>query len=207
MSEGLITTPFFPPASHIKGLLVNAQGQRFINEDCYHARVGDAILYKADGTAYLIVDDELYGQTQAFHKIAAVEETYEELEKALGMPTGSLVHTIELYNQNAERGEDPLFHKAENYLRPLSSPPYAALDCSVDKAIFASFTLGGLCTKATGEVLSVEGKVIPGLFAAGRTSAGLSRSGRYYASGMSIGGSSFYGWLAGMQAAHNQRVA
>jgi 3-oxo-5alpha-steroid 4-dehydrogenase len=204
MHEGLVTTPYFPPASHIKGLMVNAQGQRFINEDCYHGRVTDAILRKADGTAYLIVDDEIYGQTMAGHKIAGIEDTYEGLEKELGMPEGQLVHTIEFYNRHAERGQDPLFHKAETYLRPLTAAPYAALDCSVDRSIWASFTLGGLNTKPTGEVLSVDGSVIPGLYAAGRTSAGLTRAGRYYASGMSIGGSSFFGRLAGKQAAAAQ---
>ena len=69
---------------------------------------------------------------------------------------------------------------------------------------WASFTLGGLNTRPTGEVLSVDGSVIPGLYAAGRTSAGLTRAGRYYASGMSIGGSSFFGRLAGKQAAAAQ---
>jgi 3-oxo-5alpha-steroid 4-dehydrogenase len=201
MHEGLVTTPYFPPPSHIKGLMVNAQGQRFINEDCYHGRVADAILRKADGTAYLIVDDELYGQTMAGHKIAAVEETYEALEKELGMPEGQLVYTIEFYNRHAQLGEDPLFHKAEPYLRPLTASPYAALNCSVNRSLWAAFTLGGLETKPTGEVLGIDGNVIPGLYAAGRTSAGLTRSGRHYASGMSIGGSSFFGRLAGKQAA------
>jgi 3-oxo-5alpha-steroid 4-dehydrogenase len=201
MHEGLVTTPYFPPPSHIKGLMVNAQGQRFINEDCYHGRVADAILRKADGTAYLIVDDELYGQTMAGHKIVAVEETYEALEKELGMPEGQLVYTIEFYNRHAERGEDPLLHKAEPYLRPLTASPYAALNCSVDRSLWAAFTLGGLETRTTGEVLGIDGAVISGLYAAGRTSAGLTRSGRHYASGMSIGGSSFFGRLAGKRAA------
>jgi len=206
MNEGLMTTPYFPPASHIKGILVNGQGQRFINEDCYHGRVSDAIVHKADGVAFLIVDDELYGQTLGFHKLAAVEETYEELEAALKMPTGSLTHTIGFYNKQAQEGSDPLFHKAQAYLRPLSSAPYAALDCSVTNAIFAAFTLGGLNTNPNGEVLTVDGQVVSGLYAAGRTSAGLPRSGRYYASGMSIGGSSFFGRLAGKRAAQANRI-
>ena len=46
------------------------------------------------------------------------------------------------------------------------------------------FTLGGLETLPTGEVLDVDGNVIPKLYAAGRTTAGLPRTGKGYASGM-----------------------
>ncbi len=201
MSQGLLSTPFYPPADHLKGILVNGQGQRFINEDVYHGRSSDAILRQQNGKAYLIVDDSLYGQTQAFHKIVAVEETFEDLEKALEMPEGSLSYTIEFFNKHAAEGEDPLFHKHKSYLRPLSSPPYAALNCSTDKAIFAVFTLGGLDTLPTGEVVRADGSVVPGLFAAGRTTAGLPREGSCYSSGMSIAGASFFGRYAGRTAA------
>ena len=201
MHEGLMTTPFWPPASHIKGVLVNRQGQRFINEDCYHGRVTDAIMQKADGNAYLVVDDALYGQPMMPYPLAGVEETIEDLERALEMPEGQLVHTVESYNRGAAEGVDPLYHKSPAYLTPLENGPYAALDLSVDKVGWAAFTLGGLNTKPTGEVLTVDDRVIPGLYAAGRASAGLTRSGRHYASGMSIGGASFFGRMAGKQAA------
>jgi 3-oxo-5alpha-steroid 4-dehydrogenase len=202
-----MTTAFFPPVTHIKGLLVNAQGQRFINEDCYHGRVTDAIAQKADGRAYLIVDDTLYGQSIVPYQLAGVEDTIEDLEKSLGLPEGQLVHTVSSYNRAAERGEDPVFHKASKYVTPLVHPPFAALDLSVDKSVWATFTLGGLDTKASGEVLSVDGQVVRGLYAAGRASAGLTRSGRYYASGMSIGGGSYFGRLAGKSAAKAAKIA
>jgi succinate dehydrogenase/fumarate reductase flavoprotein subunit len=201
MHEGLMTTPWYPPASHVRGLIVNARGQRFINEDCYHGRVADAVMHKADGRAYLVVDDATYGKTMIPYEMVAVEETIEALEKSLDMPEGQLVHTVATYNRDAGRGEDTLLHKASKYLQPLSQPPFAALDLSVDKCLWAAFTLGGLDTRPSGEVLTVDGEVVPGLYAAGRASAGLTRSGRYYASGMSIGGSSFFGRLAGRTAA------
>ncbi len=204
MSEGFISTPFYPPGSHVKGILVNAQGQRFINEDAYHGRCGDAIIRNQNGAAYLIVDDALYGQTRAFHKLAAVEESIEDLEKALGMPEGTLVETVRFYDHHAAQGEDPLFHKHPDYLRPLSAPPFAALDCRFDKAIFGAFTLGGLETLPSGEVLDDAAEIIPGLFAAGRNTAGLPRSSQSYASGTSLGGSSFFGRQAGKSAAHRQ---
>lgn len=201
MSQGFCSTPFYPPGSHVKGILVNRQGQRFINEDAYHGCSGDAIINKQGGVAYLIVDDEIYGRTVAFHKLAAVEESFQDLERELGMPEGVFVETANYYNRHAERGEDPLFHKHPNYLRPLSSPPYAALDCRVDKAIYAAFTLGGLETRASGQVLTNVGDPIPGLYAAGRTTAGLPRTGWGYSSGTSLGGASFFGRRAGKSAA------
>ena len=201
MHEGLVLNAYYPPASHLKGVLVNAQGQRFINEDAYLGRTSDAMVYRCGGRAYLVVDDAIYGRTQAMHRIAAVEETFPALERALGMPEGELVHTIESYNRAAARGEDPLFHKAPAHLRPLSVPPFAALDCSTARSFFGVFTLGGLAIRASAEVLTHEGQVIPGLFAAGRNTAGLCLEGRGYASGLSIGEATFFGRVAGRNAA------
>jgi len=206
MDEGLVMTPYFPPNSHLKGILVSAQGQRFINEDCYHGRVSDAILRKADGRAFLIVDDDVYGKTMVPYRMAAIAESFEDLERELGMPEGNLVHTLDYYNRHAEKGEDPLFHKAAKYLKPLTSAPWAALDLGIDTSPWAGFTLGGLDTRPTGEVRTASGEIVPGLYAAGRTSAGLTRSGRFYASGMSVGGGSFFGRLAGRQAAGTEPI-
>ena len=201
LGEGLVLNAYYPPSAHLKGAMVDALGRRFVNEDAYIGRTSDAILTRAQGRAYLIVDDTLYGKTQAMHKLAAVEESFEALEKALAMPDGVLVATLEHYNRFAARGEDPLFHKAAKWLRPLQTPPYAALDCSTRRSLFGAFTLGGLTVATTGEVLSAQGEVVPGLYAAGRCTAGLIREGRNYASGLSIGDASFFGRLAGQRAA------
>jgi succinate dehydrogenase/fumarate reductase flavoprotein subunit len=201
MHEGLVLNAYYPPASHLAGVLVDARGRRFVNEDAYLGRTSDAILHRADGRAFLVVDDALYGQTQARHRLAAVEESFAALERALAMPEGELVHTLETYNRFAARGEDPLFRKARAHLRPLATPPYAALDCTTEGSIFGVFTLGGLSVRATGEVRTPDGAAIPGLYAAGRNAAGLPLEGRSYASGLSIGDATFFGRLAGRHAA------
>jgi len=201
MGEGFVSVPFYPPAAHVKGILVNGQGQRFINEDVYHGRSGDCVVSRQEGIAYLIVDDELYGPTEAMHRIVAVEETIEALEKAMGLPDATLTTTVEFFNRHAAKGEDPLFHKASKYLRPLTAPPYSALNMSVGKSIIPAFTLGGLDTLPTGEVLTPDGKTIPGLYAAGRTTAGLPHSASGYASGLSIADGTFFGRKAGRSAA------
>jgi 3-oxo-5alpha-steroid 4-dehydrogenase len=203
MHEGLVLNAYYPPASHLKGVLVDARGQRFVNEDSYLGRTSDAIVNKAEGRAFLIVDDEIHGPTQAFHKLAAVEESFEDLERALAMPEGALVRSLAWYNAHAARGEDPLFHKAAAHLKPLVDPPFGALDCSTAGSFFGVFTLGGLRVTAAGEVLDADGEPVPGLYAAGRCTAGLCREGRSYASGLSIGDASFFGRLAGRSAAAN----
>ena len=83
-------------------------------------------------------------------------------------------------------------------MRPLV-PPIGAIDLRIGPAPYAPFTLGGLETTVEGEVGSVAGDAIPGLFAAGRTTAGVCSFG--YASGLSIGDSTLFGRLAGASAA------
>jgi 3-oxo-5alpha-steroid 4-dehydrogenase len=203
MHEGLLLNAYYPPSSHLKGILVDAGGQRFINEDSYLGRTSDAIVHRAAGRAFLIVDDTIRGRTQAFHKLVGVADDAAGLELELGLPGGSLVATLAEYNENAARGEDPQFHKAATYLQPLT-PPLGALDCSTSNSIFGAFTLGGLSVQASGEVLRSNGRIVEGLFAAGRCTAGLCRQGKTYASGLSIGDASFFGRLAGRSAASSR---
>jgi 3-oxo-5alpha-steroid 4-dehydrogenase len=135
---------------------------------------------------------------------AHAAETLPELEAELGIPEGALQATVEVYNRHAARGEDPLFHKSPRWLRPLE-PPFAALDPRLGFATgrdsagegtgAAGFTLGGLHTTVDGAVLDVSGAPIPGLFAAGRASAGIHGEG--YISGTSLGDGTFFGRRAG----------
>ena len=134
-------------------------------------------------------------------QVAGTGESIAELEQELELPEGSLQHSLETYNQSAERGEDPLFHKSEAWLRPIQAP-YVALDCTLGRGPFYPFfTLGGLESLPTGEVLNGDKEVIPGLYAAGRTTAGIPRTAAGYASGMSVGDATFFGRMAGKQAA------
>ena len=203
MDQFFATIPFFPPESLVKGIFINARGERFINEDAYHGRVGHHVLRQPEGKAWLLVDNEIFGRPviQPDLRIAAVGETWEEVEQELGLPAGTLVHTVTEFNRNAAEGQDPLFHKAVEWLRPLTAPPFAALSyCRGDMKAHA-FTMGGLHTRPTGEVLNADGAPIPGLYAAGRTACGLPRWGEGYSSGMSLGDSTFFGRLAGLTAA------
>lgn len=194
-----VSLPVTQPWDLKAGLLVNGQGQRFINEDAYYGRLGDYALLRQDGRCWLIVDDEFYVQPDYGFDLAAVGETPAELGRELGLPEGALESTIEVFNRHAKRGEDPLFGKREPYLKPLETPPFGAIDCTTDNARYAVFTLGGLATDVDGRVLDPEGRIIPGLFGAGRSTSGLAVGG--YSSGLSLGDGTFFGRRAGRAAA------
>ena len=123
------------------------------------------------------------------------------MERALGMPEGSLQETVKSYNEHAARGEDPEFHKGKKWLTPLCHPPYAALDASVGAATYMAFTLGGLDVTIDGEVVADGGGVVPGLYAVGGCASNIAQDGTGYSSGTCIGESTFFGRRAGRHAA------
>lgn len=212
MHEGFICTPFYPPHQFLESIIVDETGKRFINEDVYHGRLGSAILDRPDGRYYLIIDSRhfevLKKPPMGGYPVAGTGESIDELERELDLPQGALVRTFDTYNRHAIAGEDPLCHKHSKYLTPLDQPPYAAFDLTVGNgAIFAVMTFGGLDTLPTGEVFSTNKQVIPGLYAAGRNSAGLPRCAEGYSSGMSIGDATFFGRLAGLSAAARATAA
>ncbi|OBE95971.1 flavoprotein [Mycolicibacterium elephantis] len=193
---------FIDPQQLVRGILVNGRGQRYVPEDTYPGRVGQLTLYHQDNTAFLIIDEK--AQEEAMASLSPqlmmrpptwVCETVAELESEMSLPTGSLQATVSAYNAGAATGEDPLLHKKPQWLRPIGSP-VGAIDL---RESTGGFTLGGLLTSLDAEVLHVSGEPIPGLFAAGRCTAGLAAWG--YASGISLGDGSFYGRRAGRRAA------
>lgn len=195
------TCPVLLPSGFIRGILLNEKGQRFINEDVNHKRIGELSVLQEDGRIFLLVDTEIFEQPQRSLPIVATGETAEELEAELGWPRYSLEATLNVYNHHAASGRDPLFHKRPEFLKPLTSPPYAVFDCSVDASgAYHSFTLGGLRTSPSGQVLSQDGTAVPGLFAAGRATSCLSAQ-SCGTSGLQLGEGTFFGRLAGQAAA------
>jgi 3-oxo-5alpha-steroid 4-dehydrogenase len=209
MHEGFITIPYYPPASMTHGIVINDQGQRFINEDVYHGRLGAFVLRQQSERFYFILTVDQYGDYERASymgaAVAGTGETVAELEQELGLRTGTLQQTIKLYNEDCANGEDTQCHKAAEWLQPLN-PPLVALDITPGRGTFVPyFTLGGLDTLPTGEVVDPQREVIPGLYAAGRTACGVVRRAEGYSSGMSVGDASFSGRMAGKQVATRQR--
>ena len=205
MHEGFISIPYYPPATMTHGIAINDKAQRFINEDVYHARLGHAALNQQGDRLYFVLNIDDYGSYEKlnylFAPIAGTGETVEELEEELELRKGTLQQTIALYNEDCAAGEDTQYHKAAEWLKPLE-PPLVALDITPGRGAFLPFfTLGGLDTLPTGEVVNARRQVIPGLYAAGRTACGVPRRAEGYSSGMSVGDATFSGRMAGKQAA------
>jgi 3-oxo-5alpha-steroid 4-dehydrogenase len=203
MHAGEVSLPIIPPRRLIEGIIIDGRGQRFINEDTYMGRVGQAALYERDATCFLVIDEAGYQPNWMGLEASWVCETVGELEAEMGLPAGSLEATLALYNRHAEIGADPVFHKRPERVRPLV-PPLGAFDLRRGSAPYAPFTLGGIETTVAGEVVALSGSPIPGLFAAGRSTAGICAFG--YASGLSLGDSTLFGRFAGRAAANSAAV-
>lgn len=198
------------PRLVVGSMLVDGTGQRFINEEVYPGLYCHAAVHHRPGPVWVIVDEqgiedvpesELWGM-QPMH----AAETIEELAEDCGLPANALADTLRRYNEGAEKGEDPIFKKGKDWLRPLTSPfgAYPTANGGPDNLNgrgfnAQGFTLGGLHTDLDSRVLDRAGEPIPGLFAAGRCTHGLHGEG--YISGTSLGDGSFFGRRAGLGAA------
>lgn len=203
MDQFFTTCPWTMPEPHAHGVFVNIHGQRFINEDCYHGRVARAMLDQPGDRVYLLLDSAHFDQPFDYARmtIAATGADWEEVERELEMPQGTLAATMNFYNHHARRGDDPLFDKRAPILTPLDQGPFVALELNFETSYFSFFTLGGLRTSTDGEVLDRGDQPIAGLFAAGRCTSGLPAWGHGYSSGLSLADCSFFGRQAGRAAA------
>jgi 3-oxo-5alpha-steroid 4-dehydrogenase len=201
MDQGFAILPLYPSEDVLKGIIVNAHGQRFITEDAYYAVVGNEIAFHQNGLAYLIVDQTSdYPWPNDFRvSVKAQANSIAELEQALKMPAGILQQTAEYYSRHAKLGKDPLFNKNTQYLAPLAKPPYKAYELSRSRSFFVAATFGGLHTSLDSEVFNVWDQPIPGLYAAGRTAASIPVS-PYIGSGVSVGDGVFTGRRAARHA-------
>jgi 3-oxo-5alpha-steroid 4-dehydrogenase len=204
MHAGEVALPIIPPRKLMEGIIINSRGQRFINEDTYNGRMGQAALFEQQGESYLVIDEASYVPNWMGLRATWVSESVSELEEEIGLPAGSLEATLEVYNRHAALGEDPVAHKDASLVHPLLGP-LGVFDLRPTAIPYAAFTLGGLETTVAGEVLDLAGEPIPGLLAAGRTTSGVCSFG--YCSGLSIGDSTMFGRFAGATAARAAKAA
>lgn len=212
MSAGQVGISLVPGLA-ARGIVVNGHGQRFVNEDTYPGRIGQAALFRQDMRTWVVLDEPAFEEVPEQQRWGVrpthVAETAEELADLMGVPAAVLADTIRRYNDSASAGADPEFEKAPRWVRPLT-PPFAAIDVRAGvrppseagdrRGTGASvFTLGGLHTSLDGAVLDIDSAPIPGLFAAGRAASNLHGEG--YISGTSLGDGTFYGRRAGVAAA------
>lgn len=205
-------------------ILVNGAGQRFVNEGAPYSDVVH-VMYKdnpsaPDIPAWLIVDQNYrdrylfrdIGPTLPFpdswYSAGAVfkDTTITGLANQIGVPATALAATVSRFNGFAATGKDLDFHRGDSVydhyytdpavvpnscLAPLWLPPFYAL-----KIVPGDLgTKGGLRTDPQARVLRTDGSVIPGLYAAGNSSAAV--MGHSYAgAGSTIGPAMTFGYIA-----------
>lgn len=109
--------------------------------------------------AYEVALDE--GGAKGNHTKKA--DTLKELALKMDIDPKAFIATIEKYNKYCEQGKDPDFKKKAEYLIPIRKPPFYAFWGQR----FTEVTHGGIAINEEGEVLDVNGKVMPGLYAGG----------------------------------------
>jgi 3-oxo-5alpha-steroid 4-dehydrogenase len=209
-----------PPPALLAGVLVDRSGQRVCDESRYGAALGDAILRRG-GRAWLLVDHatraqarrQVRGSTLWFQRLqawyllslgAVRAPAVAAVAARAGVDPDGLAATVAAHNAASR---DPALPdpagKPAAVCRPQDQPPYYLIDVSVRPRLFYPapvLTLGGLVVApGSGQVLRPDGRPVEGLYAAGRTAAGLCS--RSYVSGLSLADCVFTGRRAGHHAA------
>ncbi|WP_410669043.1 3-oxosteroid 1-dehydrogenase [Amycolatopsis sp. cmx-4-68] len=228
--------PWFALAerSRPRCIMVDARGERFVNESAPYVEAVHAMYGSGDGPGEHIptwlVFDQRYKDRYMFTGIgprqplpgrwfkagiAAKSASLAGLAEKIEVPASALAATVERFNGFARRGVDEDFQrgvsKYDHYYGDPRNKPNPSLG-PLDKAPFYAVkivpgdlgTKGGLRTDEHARVLREDGSVVPGLYAAGNVSAAV--MGRTYAGpGATIGPAMVFGYLAATRLAHEDQ--
>jgi tricarballylate dehydrogenase len=181
----------FQKHSYPFGIMVNAGGQRFLDEGAdfrnyTYAKYGREILAQPGQFAWQIFDAKVTHLLRDEYRIREVTRvTADSIEDLAGKMEGvdgaRLAQTIGEFNAAVQtdvpfdpnvkdgRGTAGLAVAKSNWANPLDTPPYEAygVTCGI------TFTFGGLHIDGGGRVLDVAADPISGLYAAGELVGGL----------------------------------
>ena len=179
-------------------ILVNAEGQRFIDEVGTRDVVSAAEVAQTDGYSWLVVDQKMVDASSVIQgyikKGYTVEgQTYEELAEAMGVDSAAFAETMSNWNGYVEAKNDPDFGRT-SFASPLDTAPYYAIKVTAG----VHHTMGGLKIDTNTEVLDTNGSVIPGLFAAGEITGGVHGANRL--GGNAVADFTVFGRIAGKAA-------
>ncbi|MEZ0050188.1 3-oxo-5alpha-steroid 4-dehydrogenase [Mycobacterium sp. MAA66] len=201
-----------PPSALLGALVVDADGQRFIDETRYGAAVGHAMIQDHGGRGWMLADHSLLTQARAQLPKQAIwfqrlqmeamlrtdrvsASTLEEVAAKAGVDPAGLRATVEAHNSAAAAGLPDPMGKPADFVHPVEQGPFSLIEISIKPSLInpcPMFTLGGLVVdELTGTVKTPAGQSIEGLYAAGRTAIGLCADS--YVSGLSLADCVFSG--------------
>lgn len=211
----------FQKHSYIFGLLINAEGKRFVDEGLdFHsftyAKYGGEVLKQTGQFAWQVFDSKVKNLLRNEYRIKFVTKvtanTLEELAGKLeGVNPTNFLNTVNNYNSKIDQ-DVPFDHTIKdgkstregveppktNWAQALDTPPYEAYQttCGI------TFTFGGLRTVPDqGQVLDVHLNPIPGLYCAGEMVGGIFYFN--YPSGTGLVSGAVFGKIAGLAAGKN----
>ena len=207
----------FQKHSYPFGILVNARGERFVNEGAdfrnyTYAKYGGEVLKQPGQFAWQVFDQKVTHLLRDEYRIRQVTKRSADSLEALAEqlddvdPAGFL-KTVEAYNAAVKtdvpfnpnvkdgRGTEGLALPKSNWANTLDAPPFEAyaVTCGI------TFTFGGLKVDGNAQVLDTDARPIPGLYAAGELVGGLFYFN--YPGGTGLMAGSVFGKIAGRSAA------
>jgi tricarballylate dehydrogenase len=199
------------------GILVNARGERYVDEGAnFHshtyAKYGAEIIKQPGMLAWQVFDAKATELLRGEYRIRRVTKaeamTLEELAPKLeGVDAQAFLRTVRDFNAACRcdlpfdpnvldgRRTQGLAIDKTNWANPLDTPPFHAYHVTTG----VTFTFGGVKISTQGEVEDLYGRIIPGLYAAGEMVGGLFY--HNYASGTGLMSGATFGRLAGASAA------
>lgn len=205
----------FQKHSYPLGIIVNIRGERFLDEGAdfrnyTYAEYGRRIIAQPHRAAFQIFDAKVLPLLREEYRIREVtraeSSTIEELAKKLEIDVAGLTRTVKEFNAAVEPGAfNPavldgkrtrgIVPPKSNWALPIDTPPFVGY--AVTTGI--TFTFGGLRVTPQAQVLDMENRPIPGLYAAGENVGGLFYYNYPGGSGLTAG--AVFGRKAGSRAA------
>lgn len=206
----------YKKSSYPLGLIVNINGERFVDEGAdfrnyTYAKYGKETLRQPEQKAFQLFDQQVRPLLRVEYDLEEASviqaDTIEELAEKMKVDPASLKNTIETYNNAVQEGEyNPAIKdrkgtvgitppKSNWALRFEQAPFYAyPVTCGI------TFTFGGIRADEHGRVLNENDNPIPGLFAAGEMIGGIFY--HNYPGGSGLMSGAVFGRLSGRAAAN-----
>lgn len=183
-------------------ILLNDQGNRFVNELGTRDVVSGAIIDQTKHHAWMLYDQDVVNelsQVKGLEVLGLVDivKNYKELEALTGMPAASAKASLARYNDFQEKGKDLDFSK--RFMKTDVKFPIYVVD--VSPAIH--HTMGGIAINENAEVFLNNGTKVEGLYASGEVTGGV--HGKNRLGGNAIADTVVFGRIAGSQAAQRTK--
>lgn len=180
-------------------ILVNANGERFVDEVGTRDVVSAAEIAQPGSFAWLVIDQKMVDASSVIagyitQGLTVQGDTYEALAGAMEVDPVTFAATMASWNTSVEAKQDDAFGRT-SFANALDAAPYYAIRVAPG----VHHTMGGLRINESTEVLSADGAPIPGLYAAGEVTGGIHGANRL--GGNAVADIIVFGRIAGATAA------